>query len=67
LSLLEMLLANRGRILSKGQILDGVFGFDTEPTENAVEVLVGRLRRKIAGARAQIHNHRGLGYQLRDE
>jgi len=67
LSLLEMLLANRGRILSKSQILDGVFGFDMELSENAVEVLVGRLRRKIAGVSAQIHNHRGIGYQLRDE
>lgn len=66
LSLLEMLLANRGRIVSKRQILDGVFGYDSEPTENAVEVLVGRLRRKLAGATAQIHNQRGIGYQLLD-
>jgi two-component system response regulator TctD len=67
LSLLEMLLANRGHILSKRQILDGVFGYETEPTENAVEVLVGRLRRKIVGTTAHIHNHRGLGYQLLDQ
>ena len=67
LSLLEMLLSNRGHILSKRQILDGVFGYETEPTENAVEVLVGRLRRKIVGTTAHIHNHRGLGYQLLDQ
>jgi two-component system, OmpR family, response regulator TctD len=67
LSLIEMLLANRGHILSKRQILDGVFGYETEPTENAVEVLVGRLRRKIVGTTARIHNHRGLGYQLLDQ
>jgi len=65
LSLLELLLSQRGRVVSKGQILDGLFDSRSEPTENAVEVLVGRLRRKLAPASIELINHRGLGYQLR--
>ncbi|MEO6041534.1 MAG: response regulator transcription factor [Croceibacterium sp.] len=65
LSLLELLLVHRGRVLSKGQILDSQFDLRAEPTENAVEVLVGRLRRKLAPAGIGLINHRGLGYQLR--
>jgi two-component system response regulator TctD len=65
LSLLELLLVHRGRVLSKGQILDSLFDSRSEPTENAVEVLVGRLRRKLVAAKIEIVNHRGLGYQLR--
>ncbi|MEO7786491.1 MAG: response regulator transcription factor [Sphingomicrobium sp.] len=65
LSLLELLLVNRGRMLGKGQILDSLFDARAEPTENAVEVLVGRLRRKLVMTGIEIVNHRGLGYQLR--
>lgn len=67
LSLLEMLLAGRNRVLSKSNILEGLFDWRTEASENAVEVLVGRLRRKIEGSGAIIINHRGLGYQFRAE
>lgn len=67
LSLLEMLLAGRNRVLSKSNILEGLFDWRTESSENAVEVLVGRLRRKIEGSGAIIINHRGLGYQFRAE
>jgi two-component system response regulator TctD len=65
LSLLELMLVRRGRMLSKAQILDGLFDARSEPTENAVEVLIGRLRRKVLPAGIEIINHRGLGYQLR--
>lgn len=65
LSLLELLLVHRGRVLSKAQILDSLFDSRSEPTENAVEVLVGRLRRKLTETGIKIVNHRGLGYQLR--
>jgi len=64
LSLLEVLLANQSRILSKSQILDQIFDYSAEPTENAVEVIVTRLRPKLAGSGAEIRTHRGLGYQI---
>ncbi|MEO7657910.1 MAG: response regulator transcription factor [Sphingomicrobium sp.] len=65
LALLELLLVHRGRVVSKGQILDSLFDSRSEPTENAVEVLVGRLRRKLPPTSIELINHRGLGYQLR--
>jgi two-component system response regulator TctD len=67
LSLLEMLLAGRNRVLSKANILERLFDWRSDASENAVEVLVGRLRRKIEGSGAVIINHRGLGYQFRAE
>ncbi len=44
--------------------MDQLFGLEGEPSENAVEQYVGRLRRKIAGSSAEIRTLRGLGYQL---
>jgi two-component system response regulator TctD len=64
LSLLEVLLANQSKILSKSQILDQIFDYSAEPTENAIEVIVTRLRPKLAGSGAEIRTHRGLGYQI---
>ena len=64
LSLLEILLANQGKILNKAQLLDQIFGYAAEPSENAVEVIVTRLRPKLQGSGAEIRTHRGLGYQI---
>ena len=64
LSLLEIFLSNQGRIFSKTELLDQIFGYDTDPSENAIEVIIARLRRKISGAGAEIETHRGLGYRM---
>lgn len=64
LSLLEVLLANQNKILSKASIMDQIFDYAAEPSENAVEVIVTRLRPKLAGSGAEIRTHRGLGYQI---
>lgn len=64
LSVLEVLLANQAKILSKAQILDQIFDYAAEPSENAVEVIITRLRPKLAGSLAEIRTHRGLGYQI---
>lgn len=64
LTLLEILLARPGRIFGKDELMDQLFGFEDEPSENAVEQYIARLRRKIAGAAAEIRTLRGLGYQL---
>lgn len=60
--LLEHLIACRGRILSKEQILDHLVGLDEEIGLNAVELYVSRLRRKLEGASLEIRTIRGLGY-----
>ncbi|KUL93472.1 chemotaxis protein CheY [Bosea sp. WAO] len=64
LTLLEILAARPGKVFSKDELLDQLFGFDEAPGPNAIELYVGRLRRKLEGARAEIRTIRGLGYQL---
>lgn len=64
LSLLEILMARQTSLFSKAQLLDQLFGFGTEPNENAIEVLIGRLRRKLAHAAVEIVTFRGIGYRI---
>lgn len=64
LTLLEILASRPGRVFTKEELLDQLFGFDEAPAQNAIELYVGRLRRKLEGARAQILTMRGLGYRL---
>ena len=58
----------RGRIVPKDVIQESVYGFDKEVTSNSVEVLISRLRKRLAGAHASvgIHTRRGVGYLLSD-
>jgi two-component system response regulator MprA len=67
-SLLELLLANPRRVLTRGQILEQVWGYDFPTTGNALEVYIGYLRRKTEadGEPRLIHTVRGVGYVLRD-
>jgi two-component system, OmpR family, response regulator TctD len=62
--LMELFIAAPGRILSKDHILDRLFSFSEAVSDNAIEVYVGRLRKKMAGSRARIETVRGLGYRL---
>jgi DNA-binding response OmpR family regulator len=62
--LLEVFARHPGRILSKGQLMDRLFSNDAEVTENAIEVYVGRLRRRIDGMGVRIETVRGLGYRM---
>ncbi|HVJ04008.1 MAG TPA: response regulator transcription factor, partial [Sphingomonas sp.] len=66
LSLLEILLARQTHVFSKAQLLDQLFGYNAEPSENSVEVMIARLRRKLAGAGAgvEITTQRGIGYSM---
>src|SRR5690606_2258802 len=67
-TLLELLLANPRRVLSRTQILEQVWGYDFPTTGNALEVYIGYLRRKTeaGGEPRLIHTVRGVGYVLRD-
>jgi two-component system response regulator TctD len=64
LRLLEVFARAPGQILSKGQLLDRLFSMDADVTENAIEVYVGRLRRKLDGVGVRIETVRGLGYRM---
>lgn len=59
--LLEILIGNLDRVLSKDQISEQLFDFDDEASANAIELYVGRLRRKLGDALV-IRTVRGLGY-----
>ncbi|MFI6338452.1 response regulator transcription factor [Streptomyces sp. NPDC050535] len=65
--LLEYLLRNPARVLSRARILKAVWGFDFEPASNTLDVYVMYLRRKTEsrGGPRLIHTVRGLGYTLR--
>ncbi|WP_327093838.1 response regulator transcription factor [Nocardia vinacea] len=67
-SLLEMLMANPRRVLTRSRILEEVWGYDFPTSGNALEVYIGYLRRKTeAEAEARlIHTVRGVGYVLRE-
>jgi two-component system, OmpR family, response regulator len=61
-ALLEALLLSAGRVVSKDQLADRLYGVSDEVGPNAIEVFVHRLRRKIESAGVSIRTIRGLGY-----
>jgi len=67
-ALLEYLLRNPRRVVSRAQILAHVWDDNFDPVANAVDVLMGRLRRKVdrAGLTPLVHTVRGAGYVLTD-
>lgn len=66
LRLLEVLISQPGKVFSKSQLLDKLFGLAEDASENAIEVYIGRLRRKIQDSGVVIETVRGLGYRLRE-
>lgn len=66
-ALLEHLMRNAGRVVSKTMILEHVYDYSFDPQTNVVDVLISRLRSKIDKAFAQklIHTVRGVGYVLK--
>jgi len=68
-AVLELLMRSKGRVLSKKQVEDQIFGFSGDVASNAVEVYIHRLRKQLSehGARIQIHTVRGIGYLLAEE
>jgi two-component system response regulator MprA len=68
-ALLELLMRNAGRPLPRETIMDRVWGWESEPTSNSLEVFVGYLRRKTEADDEPrlIHTVRGVGYVVRSE
>ncbi|QFZ16608.1 response regulator transcription factor [Saccharothrix syringae] len=67
-ALLELFLAHPKQVLTRGRILEDVWGYDFPTSGNALEVYVGYLRRKTeaGGEPRLLHTVRGVGYVLRE-
>ena len=68
-SLLESLMRNAGRVVTRTMLLESVWDYHFDPQTNVIDVHISRLRRKVdAGAeRPLIETVRGAGYRLRAE
>ncbi|WP_296418367.1 response regulator transcription factor [Pseudooctadecabacter sp.] len=64
LRLLELLINAPGQVFSKQKLVDRLFSYDDDVSENAIEVYIGRLRKHLEGSDVQIKTLRGLGYRL---
>ena len=64
--LLELLLNNQSRVVSKQTIIEKVWGYDTEAEDNHVEIHISRLRKRLAELTSQvrINTIRGAGYTI---
>ncbi len=67
-SLLEYLMRNAGRVVSKTFIMEHVYDYNFDPQTNVVDVLVSRLRNKVDRDfdKRVIHTIRGVGYVLKE-
>lgn len=65
-ALLELLLRHRGRVFSRGDILDRLAGSDSDVSDRSIEVLVFTLRRKLdqVGLNTLVETRRGAGYLI---
>jgi DNA-binding response OmpR family regulator len=66
-ALLEYLMRNAGKVVSKTMIIENVWGYDFDPLTNIVDVLVSRLRQKVDRdfEKKLIQTYRGVGYALK--
>ncbi len=67
LATLECLIERKGRLVSKSQIIDHVYGIGADVDDTAIEPHISRLRRRLAQCEVQIKTARGLGYLLEVE
>lgn len=64
LAVLELLLMRAGRVVSKEQMVNHLYGWGDEVGDNAIEVNVYRLRKKLEPLGCEIRTVRGMGYLM---
>ena len=64
LGVLEVLMLRSGRVVSKDQLAEKLYGWDEDVGTNAIEVCVHRLRKKIEPSGVEVRTIRGLGYLM---
>ena len=67
--LLELLMRNTGRVITRTRMIEAAWGHDRDVENNTLDVFIRQLRTKIdlPGSHKLIHTIRGIGYALRDE
>jgi two-component system OmpR family response regulator len=64
IAVLELLLQRPGRVVSKEQLMDHMYGWDNEVSTNAIEVFIHRIRKRLEPHGVGVRAVRGLGYLL---
>lgn len=62
LAVMELLLLREGKVVTKQQIVDHLYGWEDVSSSNAIEVFIHRLRRKLEHSGLTISTVRGMGY-----
>ena len=60
--LLQLLMQRKGEVLSRTELSERIYAYDSDRDSNTIEVFVGRLRKKLPPG--SIETVRGLGYRL---
>ena len=64
LAVLELLLLRAGKVVTKQQIIDSLYGWEEVSSSNAIEVFIYRLRKKLESSGVDIRTIRGMGYLI---
>jgi len=64
LSIMELLLLKQGRVVTKQQIVDHLYGWEESSASNSVAVFIYRLRKRFEPYGVNIHTVRGMGYVI---
>jgi len=64
LAVIELLLLKEGKVVTKQQIVDHLYGWEDASNSNAIEVFVYRLRKKLDASGTDIRTVRGMGYLI---
>jgi two-component system OmpR family response regulator len=64
LAVVELLLLRTGKVVTKQQIIDSLYGWEEVSSSNAVEVFIYRLRKKLESSGVDIRTIRGMGYLI---
>jgi DNA-binding response OmpR family regulator len=67
--LLETLMRNEGRVMTRARLIEAVWGFERDVENNTLDVYIRMVRSKVepVGSRKLIHTVRGIGYAMREE
>ena len=65
-ALLSLLIQNAGRVLTREQIMDRIWGYDYGGSSRTLDMHIKTLRQKLGSSGSQIHTIRNVGYRLGD-